>query len=78
MWCLFFVRFTTVAILNSGPREPDSQYRHPHHVKGTVRYTTGTQEAVYQVAVPAMYGSGIVALLLSILNGLAYRRRVGK
>jgi len=75
---LFMASLLTVGWIEtaalSQPSIPDSLYRHPHEIKGAIRFFTNQQETIYSIAKPTM----VVALILvAMLVWLAQRRSEG-
>ncbi len=56
----------------SQPAVADGLYHHPHMFKGVIRYLTDSQEQVYAVVHPLMFGSWVITFAL----GCVYSRLV--
>lgn len=83
-WCVVGASLLTVGQIETAaiwqPSAPDSIYRYPHDIKGSVRYFSDGQERVYRVVRPLMTGGFAVMLPISaifmyILERLNKRRR---
>ena len=76
--CAFAVSLLTLGYIETAalyqPSAADAVFRHPHRVKGSIRYLTDWQERFHSIAYPAMLGAlSLVAVQGYLLNRLRDR-----
>jgi hypothetical protein len=76
--CIFGALLLTVGYIEtvalSQPLVADAMFRHPHEVKGAIRFFTDRQEYIYSVSKPAMLGAFLTSAILSYAYTSRYRR----
>jgi hypothetical protein len=60
------------------PTEASLVYRHPHDIKGGVRFFTDWQENIWSVAFPGMYGSAGIIVVLMVPYQIMEKRKLKK
>jgi hypothetical protein len=77
-WVVAIASLSTVGCIETAalkqPTIANSEFYHPHNIKGIIRYFNSYQERIYLLAKPIMIGSFVVtAVLFGLLNHLDRR-----
>jgi hypothetical protein len=71
-WMIAMAALLTVGCIETAalgqPSTLTAFYRHPHEIKGAIRFFPDLQEYVYSIARPTMFASFPVFFLLAILH----------
>jgi hypothetical protein len=70
-WSAAIVGLVTVGVVEwragGQPLIADAVYRHPHHLRGAVRFISDAQEHVLAIATPLTLGTALLAALLALV-----------
>ena len=71
----FLVVFYIETIALSQPSVANTVFRHPHLIKGVIRFLTNQQESIYSIAHLIWFPAWIVLVVLGGTYGLLVRRQ---
>jgi hypothetical protein len=74
MACMLMVGYIETAAL-SQPSVADSVFRHPHRIKGVVRFFTDQQEDIYSIVQPIMIPAFVVLAIFGGIHNWLTRRQ---
>jgi hypothetical protein len=71
--CMLIAGYIETAAL-SQPSVANSVFRHPHLIKGVIRFFTDQQESVYSIVRPIMFPAWVIAAVVGGWYSLLVRR----